>query len=370
MKITIAKRKFNELLNIIAKAISSLAPIPSLSGVLIEAQNNKLILTGSDSNISIKAEEKGGNELNIEEEGKIVLDFRYIAEISRKIDGETITIETIDGTLVKICGDQARFNLNGMRPEDYPQIDFTLTETHFNVDTQNFLDLIRQTVFACSDKETKPALTGVNFVAHGLILRAAATDSYRLSLKRVPIASDIDFNLTVPAKFLNDVAGIVANYPTVNIYIADNRLLLTVDDIIIRLSLIEDIYPDVSNLIPENYSQVLTIDAAALNAAVDRTAFIKSDGHSIVKMIIGSEQVELSSSSQEIGSSYETLNLIAYRGDPLTVSCSGKYLSDAIKALRSDVITLSFTGELRPIILRSRDNDNIIELVSPVKTYN
>lgn len=370
MKFIISKRLFNSILNIVSKAISSTAPIPALSGVYIQVLEDRIIFIGSDSNISIKTEYQVCDDLQIEGEGDIVLDSKYILDIVRKIDGDKVTVETIDGTLIRISGTKAEFKLNGMRAIDYPPISFSLENASFSLETKTLLDLVHQTSFACSDKETRPALTGVNLKASNLVLKANATDSYRLALKKINLASDVNFDITIPAKILNDVCNIIADTETIEISIGDNKVFFITDKTIIRTSMIEDAYPEVSKLIPASFSQVLTINAKELLAAVDRASFIKSDGHSIVKMIINSDGVDISSCSQEIGSSHERLVLVEYRGDPITISCSGKYITDAVKALRSEVVTLSFSGELKPIILKATQDDSIVQLISPVRTYN
>ena len=370
MKFVISKRLFNSILSVVSKAISSTAPIPALSGVKIEVYMDHIVFIGSDSNISIKTEYPASDDIVIDSEGDIVLDSKYILDIVRKIDGDKITVETIDGTLIKISGTKAEFKLNGMRSSDYPPIQFDLENTAFTLDTKTLLDLVHQTSFACSDKETRPALTGVNLKASNFELKANATDSYRLALRKINLTNDENFDITIPAKILNDVCNIISETDTINISISENKVFFITANTIIRTAMIEDAYPDVSKLIPPSFSQVLTINAKELLDAVDRASFIKSDGRPIVKMEISADGVDISSCNQEIGSSHERLVLSEYRGDPITISCSGKYMSDAIKALRSEVITLSFSGELKPIILKSCEDENIIQLISPVRTYN
>ena len=104
--------------------------------------------------------------------------------------------------------------------------------------------------------------------------------------------------------------------------------------------------------------------------AVDRASFIKSDGKSVVKMTINQETMDISTSNQEVGSSHETLSVISFTGNPITISCSGNYLIDAIRAISTKEVTLSFSGELRPIIITSDEDKSLVQLVSPVRTYN
>ena len=69
-------------------------------------------------------------------------------------------------------------------------------------------------------------------------------------------------------------------------------------------------------------------------------------------------------------SSFEKINVISYEGQPLEISCSGKYLQDALKAIDSDEVTINFSGELKPMVVKKEDDDSLIQLISPVRTYH
>lgn len=372
MNFSISKRILYNNLTIVSRAISGVAPVPSLSGVKIDVLVDELVLTGSDSNISIKANIKKNeeNKLLIEEEGSIVIDAKYILEIVRKIDSDIVTFDTIDGTFTLIKGEKAEFKMNGMRAKDYPDIDFDMASEPFKMNTKIFTDIVKQTAFACSDKETRPALTGVNFKASGNELVCNATDSYRLATKKINLEEAQEFDFTISSKVLSEIATITANKEDFMMVIDNTKLFILSDNILVRTRLIEDAYPDTSRLIPPSFTQTLEINSKDLTDAIDRTSFIKSDGKNVVKMSINSETLEITSYNQEIGSSHEVLPVISFNGNPINISCSGKYLCDALKAIGKETVILSFSGELRPIIINAKDSNDLIQLISPVRTYN
>ena len=125
----------------------------------------------------------------------------------------------------------------------------------------------------------------------------------------------------------------------------------------------------VAVLIPTSFEQKLLISAKEMINAIDRTLFIKADGKNIVRMSIDEEKLELTSSNQTGLSSFETIKVLNYTGRPLEISCSGKYLQDAIKAIGGDAIAISFCGELKPMLVNRENDDSLIQLISPVRTY-
>ena len=371
MNFVVNKRIFLDTLNIAAKAISISTPLPVLGGIKIIAENNTLTIISSDSNISIRSIIKNEDDkevLTINEEGEIIVESKYILEIVRKIDSDYINVEVFDNSLVKIYGANSEFKINSMNVNDYPFINFELNTNTFKFDTYTFFKIVDETSFACSEKDTRPVLTGVNFKAENGKLYVNATDSYRLASKFVEIDGALSFNITIPKKYLNDIYHSITNVEEVEIGIDNQKIIFIFNNTIIQTRLLDDEFPDVLKLIPTSFSKELTVRSRELVSAVDRSSFIKSDGKNVVKLSVNEKEVIITSSGTN-GSSYENVEVVSFKGEPFEVSCSGKYLIDAIKALSADEITLSFSGELKPFIIIDKNDESIIQLISPVRTY-
>ncbi len=367
----INKREFLDALAVAAKGISSSTPLPSLNGIKMIANNNDLTIISSDTNISIKisiVRNEERNNLNITEEGEIVIEAKYLLEIVRKIDSEYINLETFDNAIVKIYGGNSEFKINAMNSSDYPYINFDINKTTFKFSTYNFLKIVEETSFACSDKDTRPILTGVNFKASGGKLYVNATDSYRLASKTVSLDEDLEFNITIPRKYLLDIAHSITNIEEIEICIDNQKIIFMFNNTIIQTRLLDDEFPDVSKLIPASFTQKLVVKAKDLSSAIDRSSFIKADGKNIVKLSISETKVDITASGSN-GSSYENINVVSFEGKPFEISCSGKYLIDALKALSADEIVMSFSGELKPLIITDKTDESVVQLISPVRTY-
>lgn len=373
MNFKISKRIFYNALQTVSRAISPNSPLPALSGIKIEVEQESITLTGSDADTSICKTLNGQDEdlhLLVKETGSIILESRYILEIVRKIDAEDIEIEIIDGSLTRISGYQAEFKINGMRGNDYPAIDFSKPNVQFSMDPALLSKIITQTIFATSDKEIRPVLTGVNFKANGSHLECVATDSYRLAKKVVTIENEQNFNITIPSKSLSEVAKILDEKEEVLIALNDKKIQFYVGDTIIQNRLIDGAYPETGRLIPTNFDYILNIESSSLLNAIDRASFIKNEGISIIKLSMDENEVIISSKSQEVGSCTETLYPHSYQGPHLDISFSGKYVYDAIRALGEDNVVISFSGEMKPFVIKSEKDDSILQLILPVRTYN
>ncbi len=373
MNFTVSKTELSNALQNVSHAISSNSPQPSLRGIKIDAYNDMLQMTGSDADVSIfytmKKDEK--NNLNIVEEGSILVESRYLNEIVKKIDADTIHVEIIDGALTRFSGSLAQFKINGMRPDDYPAIDFTKPASSIKINAADLNLIIDQTVFATSAKETRPVLTGVNIkmADHNLVF--TATDSYRLAKKTIPFDSEETFNVTIPAKSLNEVRTTMLgnDKEEIEIAVSDKKAQFISDNMILQTRLLDGSYPETDRLIPKEFSYALRINRYDLIRAIDRTSFIKNENMTINRLQLSADEVIITNKNQEIGESQESLAAV-FEGEPLDISFAGNYVMDAAKALKGENILISFTGDMKPFILSNPDDDSVIQLVLPVRTYN
>ena len=364
------KIKRIELLNALTKvsrAVSIKSPLPVLTGIKFDLKEDELILTGSDSDITIQTSIK--ENIEIIQTGSVVLSSRYILEIIKKIDSEDVHIFIVDGTLTRIEGANSRFDLNGTSYIDYPRIDLNKTGVNLQMKSTDLKEAIEQTSFATSEKETRPVLTGVNFKAKNHVLECIATDSYRLAKRILNIDSDISFNIIIPKKSLIEISRIIEKDELIDLYVSDRKVLFVFDHVLIQTRLIDGTFPDTGRLIPDSFDYSMSIDSTSLLNSIDRASLLTNEQTNIVKLTMDQDHVILSSFSQEIGSVEENLSRAFYKGEPLKISFSAKYLTDAIKSINGQKVRVLFTGEMRPFIIKDFEREDIIQLVLPVRTY-
>ena len=170
------------------------------------------------------------------------------------------------------------------------------------------------------------------------------------------------------SKYLNDICNSINEADKVYIQIDNQKIIFKFANTLILTRLLDDEFHDVARLIPPAFTQKLVVNAKTLASAIDRSSFIKADGKNIVKLTINEKTVDVTSNGSN-GSSFEEISVVSFEGNPFEISCSGKYLTDAIKAMSADEITISFSGELKPLIITDANDPSITQLISPVRTY-
>ncbi|MBP1949467.1 DNA polymerase III subunit beta [Virgibacillus litoralis] len=362
----------------VMKAISSRTAIPILTGMKIDAKSNGITLTGSDSDISIEsfipAEENGIVHVEEIEEGSIVLQARYFPDIVRKLPEKTVEIEADSNLKVTIRSGKAEFNLNGQDAEEYPQLPKLQTDNSFEIPTDLFKSLIKQTVFAVSTMETRPILTGVNVKLENETLIFTATDSHRLASREIPVkesSGDLP-SIVVPGKSLTELNKILDDTEeNVEISITNNQILFRTKHLNFLSRLLDGNYPETSRLIPEQSKTILHVKTKELINTIDRASLLaKEERNNVVKLTTkGDNVLEITSNSPEVGRVAEEISVQSIEGEELKISFSSKYMLDALKAIENDEVKVEFTGAMRPFIIKPANNDPILQLILPVRTY-
>lgn len=362
----------------VMKAVTSRTTIPILTGIKIVASEDGVTLTGSDSDISIESfipkEEAGDEIVEIKRTGSIVLQARFFSEIVKKLPTDTVEIEVHNHLQTVIRSGKSEFNLNGLDAEEYPHLPQISEEHVFRIPTDLLKSLIRQTVFAVSTSETRPILTGVNWKVENNELICIATDSHRLALRKAKLEAENseNYNVVIPGKSLTELSKILDDSSDlVEIVITENQVLFKAKHLLFFSRLLEGNYPDTARLIPTESKTDVVVNTKEFLHAIDRASLLAREGrNNVVKFsTIEGGAIEVSSNTPEIGTVVEEIQSQSIEGEDLKISFSAKYMMDALKALEGTEIQISFTGAMRPFIIRPMHDDSILQLILPVRTY-
>lgn len=378
MKIVIQRTKLLDCIQDVMKAISSRAAIPILTGMKIETKSDGIVLTGSDSDISIQSfipvEEDGSVYIEQLEQGSIVIQARYFSDIVRKLPEDTVTIEADNNLIVTITSGNAQFTLNGQNADEYPQLPQLQADDSFELGADLLKGMIRQTSFAISTMETRPILTGVNITLQNEQLKFTATDSHRLAMKNIPLKdTEVQFeNLVVPGKSLNELFKILDDTDQpIEISATSNLILFRTKHIHFLSRLLDGNYPETARLIPTESQTSIHVHTRELLHAIDRASLLATEQqNNIVKVTTKDENtLEITSNSPEIGQVSEDIFVESITGEDLKISFSARYMMEALRAIEHDEVKINFTGAMRPFIIQPIDEDSILQLILPVRTF-
>ncbi len=374
MKFTINRDLLLESLNNVSKGLSSKTPMPVLTGIKIEVSDNQITLITTNREISVRVVLDQIDTINIDENGVCVVPGKYFIDIIKKLEGNEVEFTLFDTNTIKIISERTTFTLISLDSTNYPNINFAVTSEPIIINSQKLKNFIRQTSFAAGVNENRMVLTGVCLEIENNKLQMTATDSYRLAKKTSLEDSEYPkTKIIIPSKSIEELSKILEDEnEDVKMYFANNRALFEYKNISFVTRLIEGSFPDTSSIIPTESIIEITFNKNILLSTVDRASlFTTQNNGSIIKMITDNEGVvQIASISTEIGKVVD--EIIPIKIDKtcnFQIAFSAKYFLEAIKAFDGSEIVIKFTGELKPFLLTSPENDNFIQVILPVRYF-
>lgn len=376
MQFTINRNLFLENLNNVMRAISSRATIPILSGIKLDLSEEELILTGSDTDISIEIKIPVNDDLKVVSSGSIVLPARFFSEIIKKLPGKDFSFEVKESFQTKITSENTEFMINGLDANNYPRLPEIPTDSAFTISGKTFRNIINETVFAVANQESRPTLNGVNFNFSQKAIKAVATDSHRLSQRKVDLDNgpDTKANLVIPGNSLVEFSRIIGETdPEITVTPGDNQVLFTIGNLSFYSRLLEGSYPDTDRLIPTSATTVVEFDLPTLARSLDRASLLTHESrNNVVKLNLNTDAqtVVMTGDSAEIGNVEEEIPFKKLEGDSLEIAFNPDYLRDALRASITDSVIMNFTQALRPFtVVPGKENVDFTQLITPVRTF-
>ena len=373
MKFKIKRELLLESLNKVSKAISTKNLIPVLAGIRFDLKKTKLTLTASDNDITIQTSINSSDDFIIDKEGSIIIQGKYILDIVRKLPDEFIDIEVIDDLKILISTENSEYNLNGISEKEYPNISLEESKNKVIVESSTLIDIVNQTAFATSNEENKPILTGINFNIVGDILECNSTDSYRLARKVIKLEEESSetYNIVIPSRNIIEFSKIISNCEDkVEINIFSNKVLFKVNNLLFQSRLINGTFPNTSNLLPKEEMLTISTSLSAFYDVIDRVSILTSDKEkNIVTLETKDDYLILRSSSSEIGKVEEKMPISKNNKENIKISFSAKYMMEALKSFSTESVDIHFIGEIKPILIKSNEDETLTQLVLPIRTY-
>ncbi|COF55445.1 MULTISPECIES: DNA polymerase III subunit beta [Bacillus] len=376
MEFIVNHKHFTQALSEVSKAISTKAVIPILSGIKITADQSGITLIASNSNIFIEkfipSVIDDEQITTILQAGTIVVPAKYFIEIIKKMPSD-IVIKSKNEQTITIQSGEITLNLNGFPANEFPNVPQIDGHTEIQIETKQLIDAFKQTVFAVAKNESRPVLTGVHIELDHNKLICAATDSHRLAIRETLISTNMKANCIVPSATINELLKLMnSNLEFVSIYLSESHIIFTFGTTTLYSRLIEGKYPNISTLIPNEFQTVINIDRQRMLQGVDRSSLLASEwaNNNVNLEIVNESTIQISSNASQIGKISETQQIDVIQGKKqLNISFDGRFMLDALRAIKEKTVTLSFSGSMRPILIEAGTQSAAIHLISPVRAY-
>jgi len=369
--LTIDQHDLHSALSVVSRAVKGHPTMPSMGGVLLRAEGDRLHLTGTDLDLTIEAKVTA----RVEEAGAVILPGRTLLEITKKLPAGDVDITVDDNHNATITCGRSRFTLHGMAPRLFPSVPAVDSEPML-LYSADLRDILRRTTFAVSTDETRPILTGVQLVGEGRHVRAIATDGYRVAVATVS-GPDFDRSMSavIPGRALSELGRLLGDVDEpVGLMLGESAVAFGFTGVRLTTRLIDGQYPDVLGLLPSEYPHKVRVSRQELLDALQRVALIAGQNDSsryVVRLEIPPVLPGLliiTASSRDLGTAREEVGAEVDDGSkPITIGFNARYLIEGLRVMDAEEVEIQYSEPLHPARIVGVGESGFQYVVLPVK---
>jgi DNA polymerase-3 subunit beta len=366
MKVLIAQNVLLESLKIVSRAVSGQNTLPVLGNVLIRAEGKKIYFATTNLEISIST----SAEATIKNEGAVTIPAKILTSYaSLMAKDEEVSLTVNDGTTLEIKTASSKTKIKGIAADEFPAIARVDSGTKLEIPTKDFRTAVSEVAFSAQENASRPILSGVFFALKKSEVRLAATDSYRLSEKVLTLSADgEERTCVIPVRAVFEADRLVAGADSVQMVIADNQVMFSVNGTELTSRLIEGQFPDYHQIIPKKASTVAEVSREDLELAVRRVSIFAKQNNQHMKLeFLNDGTLTVSTDATEVGEERTTIP-VKLEGDTSAIALNADYVLDALGALNGqDKIKIELDGKLSPAVIKPLKEDQFIHLIMPLK---
>jgi DNA polymerase-3 subunit beta len=372
MNVLCGKEELTRGIQTISPIVSARSTLPVLSNFLFETKGNKIKLSSTDLEIAVQCYVKS----EIIEEGGITIPAKKFADIIKELPTEEeIEIKVNEMNQINIKSGKSKFNLMGISQTEYPVIPEFPKDNNLIIKRELFVSMLRKTIFAASRDSQRYVLNGVYFIVEYNKLKMVATDGRRLAYVNADeIKAEFKEKAIIPVKAITDILRLLSadiEAETLKVGIANNQMAIEIEDITFFSTIIEGIFPNYEQVIPQVSDFKIKLSVKDTLAAVKQMALLTNDKLSLdrsaaVKFHFAPNILKISASTAGVGSGEVELE-IDYKGEPLEINFNPIFIKEVLQHINENYAIFEFKNSLNPATIVPETDKNYLCVVMPMR---
>jgi DNA polymerase-3 subunit beta len=352
MEISVSKNDLLKELTATQGVVERKTTIPILSNFLFEASGDKLAITATDLDLSLRT----SCPAKVKKEGSCTVPARKLYDYVKLLGDGDISIKLLENHWVQIRSGRSNTKMVGMARANFPALPAFPSDS-IQLPAQVLRQLIAKTIFSISNEESRYTLNGALMVLKPESLTMVATDGHRLahiehSTTKLPVNGEM--KVLVPKKAMAELSTLLANTdsPTVEFAKDESTLFFRIGGRLLTSRQLTGQFPNYEAVLPRDNNKSVTVHCDELSSAIQRVAQFADERSNAIRMRVEKNELRVSSSNTETGESEDSLET-AYNGDPMVIGFNSQYLLDFLKVTGAGDVRFEFkdaqtAGQLRP----------------------
>ena len=349
MKFNIVRSTFIEGLKAVQNIVAAKNAYPILQNVLLEANGEDLKLTTTDLDLSIVCTVK----CEVKEPGSSTLPVKLLANSVLKAPEGVIEVEIDEQEKGKLLAGSSIFRIIGKPAADFPLFTIDEESCEYTLPRVALYEMLRKTQYAASQDDTRRTLKGVLISFKDGKLTMVATDGRRLAMveKEMEFPKNYEKDYILPSKTVQELMRSVSGEGDVVIKAQPTKICFEFDGTRILSKLVDEVYPNYTQVIPSACANKVEIDRQLLINALDRASVITMDEAHSTKLIFEGNRLVVTSAASEIGEAKDEVP-IKYAGEKIEILFDPNFLMEPLKAIDDDEIFIEFNDGKSPAMIK------------------
>ncbi len=364
MKLIVTQENLSRALQTVGRVASGKTPLPILNNILLRTDNNRLLLAAT--NLELAITQHVGSK--IESEGSLTVPARLMTEFVANLPKGNVEL-AMDGTKLHIACGAYTSTINGIAPDEFPELPTINQQQVFTVPVADLKRAIQQTAIVASTDDTRPVLTGIYCHTFDGYIYFAGTDGYRLAERQL-VATDQTISAIIPVTALNDVLRVISeDMLDAKMVFDDNQVRILLDDIEITSRLIDGNFPDYRQLIPKVNDIAITLPKDEF-ARITKVAslFARESGGSVtLKADAKTGKLSIHSVASQLGENTSEADAQVTQDGQVTLN--SRYLLEALGCIDSKKVTFKTSGKVSPcVVTADGEGSGYQHIIMPLKS--
>jgi DNA polymerase III subunit beta len=367
MKFIVSSSQLLKQLQHIAGVINANTVLPILEDFLFEVEKNKLNVVATDLETVMRIQ----LDIEAKDSGKVCIPAKILLDSLKNIADQPLTFNIDKNFAVEITSDNGKYKVMGENPDNFPKEPTADDTTGFTMPSSALITAINKTLFAVSNDDLRPAMTGVYFELNKDFAQFVATDAHRLvRYKRTDVRCPKSDSFIVPKKPLNLLkAALPATEDEITVSYNSNHLFVKHGTTQMSCRLMDARFPDYKVVIPMDNPYKMVVGKSDFQSALRRVnVFSNKSTNQVVLNISGSE---LQLAAQDVDFSFEGNERMKcqYDGENLAIAFNARFLIEMLNAADSDEVRLELSTPTKAGIIKpteGEDNEELLMLVMPL----
>jgi DNA polymerase-3 subunit beta len=354
MEFSVSKSALLNELSTTQGVVERKTTIPILSNLLVEAKGDKLNITATDLELSIRT----SCDAKVKKEGAGTIPAKKLLELVRLLPEGEIKFKLLENHWVEIVSDKKKYKLVGMAKENFPALP-AMPHTIVQISAPVMESLISKTKFAISMEESRYTLNGGLLILKPDTLAMVATDGHRLALAETDqklAGLNGEMKVLIPKKAMDEVSKLASSADAeaqIEFAKDESHLFFQVGHRLLISRILTGQFPNYEAVLPRDNNKTVTIERGDLCDAVKRVSQLADQRSHAVKLAVSRDGIEISASSPEYGEAKETIDK-EYKGDPISIGFNSSYMLDFLAAAADGPVSIELkdeqsAGQMRPL---------------------